>query len=589
MDTIKKALFSLLAGLSLFFSVALQAAEPINLAGFEEATLGKHLRYFQEEKNVPMSLQEAINRFSAGETIQGTGNSISLGIGVRPVWLKATVKNTELNDTLYRLSIETPWLDHIDTWLVQGGRVLRHVVGGDALPFDQRPMPYRVFAFETGFPPGMTDLYFRIESLGPMAIPLRMSSVEAAITRDISSSYQYGLLYGVMGALAIYNIVLFLLIRQKVFGLYSLYLLGFVANSFSYTGQLHTYITADFGVHFQDWLDTFLMITYSVAGLHFARTLLNTRAYSPKLDKLTIAVATIIPLGIFVGALFNQLVFSLILAFILNSGFATLFIALGVAAYRAKADFALLFLFSSVQAAVCIGVSTMAVAGVLPYNDFTFKAIEVGMALEAVLLAVIIAQQFRMAQRDKLLAETYARTDALTGLLNRRGFQEMVDKLWENLSRNHRAVSIILLDIDHFKKINDTYGHLQGDQVLIALADCLQKTIRKGDVSARWGGEEFIMLLPETSQQEALVQAERLRKAIAALEIPYRNVTLSITGSLGVSGTLAMNDCAEHHYDFERMVRAADDALYASKNSGRNQVFYFPDVDNDNTIAVAIQ
>ena len=453
-------------------------------------------------------------------------------------------------------------------------------------------MPYRVFAFETQFSPGITELYFRIESLGPMAIPVRMSTIDYANKRDISSAYEYGLLYGIMAALAIYNIVLFVIIRQKIFGLYSLYLIGFIINSLSYTGQLHTVITADLGPYFQDWTDTFLMITYSIAGLLFARELLQTRNYSPKLDKLVIAVTTIIPLGIIIGALLNQLVFALILAFILNSSFALLFIALGLAALKAKANFALLFLFSSVQTAICIGVSTMAVGGVLPYNDFTFKAIEVGMALEAVLLAVIIAQQFRMAQRDKLMAETFARTDILTGMYNRRGFQEMADKLWENIARNKRNVSIVLLDIDHFKNINDNYGHIQGDEVLIALAKCIQQTIRKGDICARWGGEEFILLLPETDQHEALIQTERLRQEIESVRVNFNNNLIKITSSFGVSGTFKDNETStnhnkpDYHYNFEKLVSEADNALYAAKNSGRNQVFFFPTADANHAISL---
>lgn len=577
---------ALIAAIIMMHSVAAMA-ETIDLTGFEESTLGKYLRYFQEQEKTPLTIDEAITQFSGDTISDGTGNSISLGIGVRPVWLKVSVNSAQLNDGLYRLSIETPWLDYIDVWLVHKGQKLRHVVGGDAIPFELRPMPYRFFAFETQFLPGITDLYFRIDSRGPMAIPLRMNTLEAAIKRDISSAYEYGFLYGVMGALAIYNIVVFVIIRQRIFGLYSLYLIGFIANSLSYTGQMHTVITADFGPYFQDWTDTFLMITYSIAGLHFARTLLNTRAYAPGLDKITIAVTTIIPMGIVIGALFNQLVFSLILAFILNSGFAILFIALGIAALRAGANFARLFLFSSVQAAGCIGVSTMAVGGVVPYNDFTFKAIEVGMALEAVLLAVILAQQFRLAQRDKLMAETFARTDVLTGLNNRRGFKELADTLWENIVRNRRAVSIVLLDIDHFKNVNDTYGHAQGDQVLIALAHCIKNTIRKGDISARWGGEEFILLLPETNQQEALVQAERVRQAIERLAIAHRGITLNITASFGVASTQTVSADDRNCYDFESMVRAADDALYAAKNSGRNQVFFFPGGNTKHPIAVS--
>lgn len=569
--------FLLFLIVSLLYSVSAYA-EAIDLDGFEKSTLGKYLYYFHEQKNAYLSVEEASARFTSGDAFKGTGNSISLGIGVNPVWLKATINNSHNTQTQYRLSIETPWLDHIDTWLVHEGRVIRHVTGGDAVPFDERPMSYRVFAFETDFPPGITDIYFRVDSLGPMAIPIRLSTVDAAEKRDISSAYEYGFLYGIMAALALYNLVLFTIIRKKIFGLYSLYLIGFILNSLSYTGQMHTLITADYGPYFQDWTDCFLMITYSITGLLFARKLLKTKQYAPRLDKITLGVVTIFPLGIFAGALANQLVFSLVLAFILNSSFALLFVSLGVAALRAGSEFAKLFLFTSVQASVCIGISTMAVGGLLPYNDLTFKLIEVGMALEAILLAVIVAQQFRIAQRDKQMAETFARTDGLTGLLNRRGFQEMANKLWENLERNRRDVSIVLLDIDHFKNINDTYGHFKGDEVLVGLSDCIQHTIRKGDIAARWGGEEFILLLPETDQQEALIQTERLRQAVEALRIENKHDNLCVTGSFGVSGTSKINNGmskASHHYDFERLIKEADEALYAAKNSGRNQVFFF--------------
>lgn len=265
-------------------------------------------------------------------------------------------------------------------------------------------------------------------------MPIRLSSKDKAIARDIKTGYEYGLLYGIMSALALYNLVLFIFIRQKEYGLYALYLFGFVINSLSYTGQLFTIITYDFGPYFQDWTDIWLMITYSVAGLHFARTLLNTKSYAPVLNTFVIRITQIIPAAMLIGTIFNQLIFTTALAFTLNSGFVILFVAMGIRALKAKTPFAIIFLFSSVIAAVCIAVSTLAVAGILvPYNDYTFKAIEIGMAFEAFVLAVILARQFQMAKMDKLTAESYARTDALTQMNNRRGFQEISLPIWQNI------------------------------------------------------------------------------------------------------------------------------------------------------------
>jgi len=560
-----------------FFIVkSVTAVEPIDLSKFEEGTVGKYLVYFQESEGNKLSIEQAINHFNRKDNIQGTSHSISLGLAAEPVWLKLSVNNSSLEKIAYRLSVETPWLDYIDTWIVKSNQIEAKYSGGDGTSYYKRPMQYRYYAFENNYGAGVTDVYIRIESLGPMAIPIRLSTIPSAIKRDISTGYQYGVLYGVMFALALYNLLLFVMISKKEYGLYSLYLFGFIANSLSYTGQIHTVFTSDYGVYFQDWLDAFLMITYSIAGLHFARFLLNTASYAPKLNKITYWVTIIIPAFMLVGALFNQLVFTLLLAFILNSTFAILFIALGYAALKANIPAASLFLFSSVTAATCIGISTMAVAGVVPYNDFTFKAIELGMAFEAISLALILGQRFSTAQRDKLIAETYARKDHLTNLYNRRGFTEIVDSYWQSYIRNNRDFSIILLDIDHFKKVNDSLGHTAGDLVLEKISLCIIDTIRACDIAARWGGEEFIILLPETSLESALSQAERLRLAIADLPIHHQGEFIQVTSSLGVVGTnQATKINLSGEASLENYIIKADEAMYMAKNNGRNQVCSF--------------
>tara|TARA_B100001059_G_scaffold27794_1_gene22536 strand:+ start:45774 stop:47561 length:1788 start_codon:yes stop_codon:yes gene_type:complete len=549
-------------------------ANTINTSEFKDGVPGKYIVYFQEN-NAQLSLKQAQQVFSSNQVKQANSNSISLGIGTAPAWLKFSVKHDGVSKELYRLSVETPWLDHIDTWLVHDGILIKHVIGGDAIPFKQRPMQYRFYAFEHAFDQGITDVYIRVESLGPMAIPVRLSTRENAIKRDIAAGYQYGVLWGIMSALALYNLVLFIFIRQKEYGLYGLYLIGFVLNSLSYTGHIHTVITADAGAYFQDWLDITLMLTYSVAGLHFARYLLNTRAYAPKLDSTVKWITIIIPTAMLLGFVRDQLVFSTILAFILNCGFVTLFIAMGLSALKAQQPFAVIFILSSLTAAICITVSTLAVAGFLvPYNDYTFKAIEVGMAFEAILLAVILARQFRMAKLDKVIAESFARTDSLTGLNNRRGFNQVTDPIWNNIVREKRDVSIVLIDIDSFKTINDTFGHAYGDQVLIEVAKCIKATAREGDVPARWGGEEFIIFLPETNQRKALIQAERVRSEIEKIQIMTDTLAITLTASFGVAGSEngLIGNKTMAVVEQEKLINSADIALYTAKSKGKNRV-----------------
>ncbi|PMG77329.1 hypothetical protein BCU84_11005 [Shewanella sp. 10N.286.51.B7] len=575
-----ESLHSLLWGLLLTFVVCACVlstsvkADTIVIPEFQQGSLGKQTQYFREQNN-KLSLSQALEHFETGSLTRGSSNSISLGIDVTPVWMMFTVNNTSHAPTPYRLSVETPWIDYIDTWLIQDGKVAQHIAGGDGLSFESRPMQYRFYAFEHAFVSGETQVIMRVETKGPMALPIQFSSLEQAIHRDINSGYQYGALYGIMLALALYNLVLFVFIRQREYCLYGLYLLGFVLNSLSYTGQLHTIITYDFGVYFQDWLDIFLMITYSVAGLHFARSLLQTKEYAPGLDRFVLRTTLYIPFGMLIGFIFNQLFFSMVLAFLLNTCFVVLFIAMGVKALNAKKPFAVIFILSSVTAAICITISTLAVAGVLvPYNDYTFKAIEVGMAFEAILLASILARQFRVAQIDKLIAEKYARTDPLTELNNRRGFQELTEPLWQQIVYQKGDASLLLIDVDSFKDVNDTHGHSVGDEVLKAIAKVISESCRQGDISARWGGEEFIVFLPHTSRDSAITQAEVIREAIEKVEFLALELSLTLTASFGVAGSVAnqFEDTPLTLARFEPMIKNADRALYIAKYSGKNQV-----------------
>ena len=158
--------------------------------------------------------------------------------------------------------------------------------------------------------------------------------------------------------------------------------------------------------------------------------------------------------------------------------------------------------------------------------------------------------------------ETMATTDSLTGLYNRYKFSELYLSAYKAMIQRHNAMSVILLDIDLFKGVNDTYGHNVGDQVLIQISHTLIRTLRNIDIVCRWGGEEFIVLLPTANLANAAVLAEKLRKYIEALEL---DVVGHISASFGVSEVVEGES-------MEDVVARADRALYLAKNSGRNCV-----------------
>jgi len=166
--------------------------------------------------------------------------------------------------------------------------------------------------------------------------------------------------------------------------------------------------------------------------------------------------------------------------------------------------------------------------------------------------------------RNLALAELRAATDALTGLPNRRAIDDHLKRLLAQAGRSLTPMSAILLDLDHFKAINDTYGHERGDEVLAAVGALKRTELRGADFAGRNGGEEFIVMLPDTDRAAAMRVADHLRKAMHSLTLP--GVTRAVTASFGVASF------PEDALEGATLLRLADRALYAAKQSGRDRV-----------------
>jgi len=164
------------------------------------------------------------------------------------------------------------------------------------------------------------------------------------------------------------------------------------------------------------------------------------------------------------------------------------------------------------------------------------------------------------------LAEKNAMTDGLTGLNNRRAFYRYGSKTFEQAKRYKRLFTVIMIDIDHFKRVNDTYGHAMGDTVLVSVAGSISRVVRSSDVCGRLGGEEFAICLPETSLDEGVALAERLRKSIADIPFYTPEENLVVTASFGIA------ERADSDETIDDVINRADDALYQAKQKGRNRV-----------------
>jgi diguanylate cyclase (GGDEF)-like protein len=207
------------------------------------------------------------------------------------------------------------------------------------------------------------------------------------------------------------------------------------------------------------------------------------------------------------------------------AGMATL-AAINLLALYSLNDFDLTHIFRWVNSFICMGIATL------------------------------------LVQRIGLLQKQNATTDALTGMLNRHAFYPILNQELSRSARYARSFSIILLDVDEFKDINDNYGHLEGDKVLKELSSLVVGLLRKTDCTGRWGGEEFLILLPETEPADARILAERIREKIEETHFLQKYY---ITASFGVAAFRAGRN-------LETLLECADKALYQAKCDGRNQV-----------------
>ena len=208
----------------------------------------------------------------------------------------------------------------------------------------------------------------------------------------------------------------------------------------------------------------------------------------------------------------------------------------------------------------------------------TNEAEEKGLALQAVdyitkpfssmIVKLRVHNHIKIINQMRTI-ERLSMVDQLTNLPNRRCFNDRMDMEWRKAIREKTPISILIIDIDNFKSVNDTYGHQHGDTVLQIIANILTQSLKRpGDLASRWGGEEFIILLPNTNMDASVSIAEKIRINIEKTEISYKYIsTMSVTVSIGVNSEIPEQDSS-----IETFISNADKLLYTAKDSGRNRV-----------------
>ena len=545
---------------------------------------------------------------------------ISMGLGHFDHWFRFRATNTGDQPLRQLLEIAYATMDHIEIHVLdmQGNLLESHIMG-DRLPFRERPIEHHFFVTPLSWPAGETrDIYINARTSGAMELPLILWSENAFITHDQTRQMVAGLYFGAMLIILLYNLVMFFGVRERSF----LYYVGLVVSLPLFVATLDGYTFQYFWPESPGWnqraIGLFLSLTIAF-GLLFTYDFLRLgHSSTASVLRTSTKLALMIPAIMLASVVFAD--YLTMLTIVIAGAVMACALPLLTSPYGLRELGTPFRYYLFAWGALLVG--GIAFAGnrtaVLPQNLITENAVELGSTLLVILLSFAIAARIneqrrkvydaqltaleherearaareaalrtehearqelehKVAERTRELREANATLqelssrDALTGLHNRRHFDEQLIREYVRGYRHQQPVSLIIADIDHFKAFNDQYGHLVGDDCLRAVAGMMSECVtRGGDLLARYGGEEFCILLPGTDLAGARAVAERVREKVAASEYMVKGKQVPLTISLGVAAMIPSTS-----EDAEALIRQADHALYEAKKRGRDQVITY--------------
>ncbi|WP_175498189.1 diguanylate cyclase [Dokdonella immobilis] len=526
--------------------------------------LGRYALLLDEQPGQPLTLEQARAHLAAGDFRRSTVDIPNLGNRSPPRWLHFAIDNTQPAARDYRIYVAEGWTDRVDAWLIRAGEIRLHWQGGDERSPSHYLRPGIGFAFDASLPPGPSELFLRVDSVDSVALAPRIVALADASELEGAAQHWLGLVHGFLLALVVTYGLLWLTLRETSLLRYVAYVASYLYMHLAYSGIAAHALWPD-----SPAIGRFAILVgmtlFASSGIAFARQFLRMRQWAPRLDR---TLAWLVRLALAAMAIFvvaNAQGPAVDFAFAYIMAFTLLMVAFGVLGVRHRQDQAKLFLVASLISMIGAMVATLAVMGKLPFNAVTFRAIEIGVMTEASIWALALGLRLRRDREGRVRALQLAQHDPLTGLLNRRGFLDRALPALKTASSAATPLAVIMLDIDHFKSINDQHGHDAGDRTLVAVAECLRDLVSSDGLIARWGGEEFVILLPAMPQTEAVATAERLRARLADLTVILsdgREIRLTVSLGIAISTTAT---------GLEDLLRQADDALYKAKQAGRNR------------------
>ena len=241
---------------------------------------------------------------------------------------------------------------------------------------------------------------------------------------------------------------------------------------------------------------------------------------------------------------------------------------------RRVAELSLLSTVICVLISIAILFFVTLVSKSVTFGEEIIPAVAIPLILAPIMSYIIFTQSYQLTQAMVIL-EDLSRIDSLTGLFNARFFTELVEMELAVASRYDFSSSLLVIDLDHFKKINESYGHLAGDEVIRIISNVIRGNVRRTDLVGRLGGEEFIVFLPHTNLEGAMIAADRVRGIISESEITFKDDRIDVTASVGVASTDIEVKNIEH------LLQNAESALAIAKDKGRNLIECLPQISEE--------
>ncbi|MCB2226185.1 MAG: sensor domain-containing diguanylate cyclase [Desulfarculaceae bacterium] len=524
-----------------------------------------------EDAGGQAGIEQAAAPSRAERYVRQKGNRMSMGFSRSALWVRLALDQVPPTEDCWVLSVAAPWMDQVDLYLPRPGGGWEHLYTGLQQPGpDSAPGCFALSA--PADTPRTGYAYLRLKSELSLNAGIRLWP-EAEFVEDlVHDGYLYGVLYGVLGAMFLVNLMVLLATRDRAYLLYVLYLASITLHQMCLQGQ------ALFLPHaLWPWVPEISLLVSAALfffGAAFCRVFLDTKSNAPVVDRLlwTYQFMALAMLALVLG---QQIWLGTWVAHSMALLGPVLGIAAGILAlirgFRPArfylAAWIVLLLGSMAWGAWSMGWQFLVP---LPRSLLTLAA-----ALESVLLSMALADRVRVLHRERqVLVQRERRyhqlsiTDELTSLFNARYFWSKLDSEVKHAQELNEPLSLVILDVDDFKRFNDTYGHPEGDKVLTELGRILRLTVRPADSACRYGGEEFALLLPGATGKGAREVAERIRNSLARHVFqPGNGNRAVVTVSLGTA-QLISGDTSQS------LVSRADQALYRAKARGKNQTVY---------------